>query len=234
MLNVIICDDEKELRADLKKIIDRSLGLWGIPYCLSEFSNGEALMSDYEGNQDQQILFLDIKMGRISGMDAAEYIRRIDPSAVIIFVSAYPDFVFQGYEVRALNYILKPYQEEKIVQVLQDALELLDANRDSCFFIEQRGKTLRIPFYKIQYFFSERHLVHAVTVNGTFSFYRKLGDLDGSLPDCFIRIHNRYIINLNYLDTLEKGSVRIGQETLPVSRSCKQALSIAFAKYMLR
>ncbi len=234
MLNVIICDDEKEFRIDLKRVIDRSLGLWGIPCCILEFSSGEALVAEYTGNQDQQILFLDIKMGSVSGLDAARHIRRLDPTAVIIFVTAYPDFVFQGYEVRALNYILKPYDEDRILQVLRDALDLLDMSRDSCFFIEQRGRTLRLSFERIQYFFSERHLLHAVTAEETFSFYGKLGDLTASLPDCFVRIHNRYLINLNHLDALEKSSVRVAQKSLPVSRSYKQSLSIAFARYLLR
>ncbi|NBI62255.1 DNA-binding response regulator [Clostridiales bacterium] len=234
MLNVMICDDEKELRIDLKRIIDRSLGLWGVSYSIFEFSSAEALISSYKGNQDQQILFLDIKLDGVSGMDAAEHIRRLDPSAVIIFVTAYSDFVFQGYDVRAFNYILKPYQEEKIVQVLRDALDLLNMSQETCLFIEQRGKTLRLPFARIQYIFSEKHLLHAVAAGETFSFYGKLGDLANTLPDCFVRIHNRYLVNLNHLDALEKNSVRVAQKTLPVSRSYKQALSIAFARYLLR
>lgn len=234
MLNVMICDDEKDLRIDLKRIIDRSLGLWGVSYRIFEFSSAEALLSSYTRHQDQQILFLDIKLDGISGMDAAEHIRRLDPLAVIIFVTAYSDFVFQGYDVRAFNYILKPYDEEKIAQVLREALDWLDMNRETCFFIEQRGKTLRIPFAQIQYIFSQGHQLHAVTADETFSFYGKLGEVAVNLPDCFVRIHNRYLINLNHLDALEKSNVQVAQKTLPVSRSYKQALSVALARYLLR
>nr|WP_243235671.1 LytTR family DNA-binding domain-containing protein [Zhenpiania hominis] len=91
----------------------------------------------------------------------------------------------------------------------------------------------RIPFDTIQYFFSRQHKVYIVTTEGTQSFYGKLGDLEGSLPSCFVRIHNRYFINLKYLDSLEKNCAIVGNTALPVSRSYKQSLSITYARYML-
>lgn len=66
-------------------------------------------------------------------------------AAEIIFVTSYPDFVFQGYEVQALNYILKPYQKEKIISVLHTALERLGRDSEKYYMVESRGQTLRLP-----------------------------------------------------------------------------------------
>ena len=233
MLNIIICDDEKALRRDLKQILETELGLMGISYRIVEYSSGEEVLSEYRQIHGQKILYLDIKLDNMNGMETARQIRQWDPSSVIIFVTVYPEFVFQGYEVRALDYILKPYEREKITASFHNALSMLDMTKESSFFLENRRGSLRISFDRIMYFFSECHRVHIVTTDGEKSFYGKLGELESSLPSCFVRIHNRYIINMKYLDSLEASHAVIGGEPLPVSRSYKQALSIAYARYML-
>lgn len=233
MLNIIICDDEKTLRRDLKQILETELGLMGISYRIREYSSGEEVLSEYRQIHGQKILYLDIKLDNVNGIETARQIRQWDPSAVIIFVTVYPEFVFQGYEVRALDYILKPYEREKITASFHNALSMLDMTKESSFFLENRRGSLRISFDRILYFFSERHRVNIVTSEGVRSFYGKLGELENSLPSCFIRIHNRYIINMKYLDSMESSHAVVGGETLPVSRSYKQAFSIAYARYML-
>lgn len=73
-----------------------------------------------------------------------------------------------------------------------------------------------------------------VTDNGTYDFYDKLNDLETKLSDAFVRIHNRYLIHLKYLSEIQGNQAIVDGESLPVSRSCKSALSIAFAKFMLQ
>ena len=108
MLEIAICDDEKKLRLDLRHVIEKELALDGVEFGLTEYESGEALLRGIrERNAD--IIFLDIEMGGMNGMEAARTLRKNGQPAVIIFVTSYPDFVFHGYEVRALNYILKPY-----------------------------------------------------------------------------------------------------------------------------
>lgn len=116
---------------------------------------------------------------------------------------------------------------------LKNALSGLEVTKESCFFLDHRRGSQRIPFDAIKYFFSKQHKVHIVTTEGTQSYYGKLGDLQGRLPFGFVRIHNRYFINLKYLDSLEKNRAVIGTVSLPVSRSYKQRLSIAYARYIL-
>lgn len=101
------------------------------------------------------------------------------------------------------------------------------------YVIEQQGKSIRVPLSSVKYFTSDKRIVHAVTSEKRYSFYEKLSELESQLPESFIRIHSRYLINLRYLAELKGNSVLVDGEPLPVSRSCKPELSIAFAKYML-
>ena len=232
MLQLSVCDDEKVFRSDLRKILGTELELCGIDYHISEFTSGEELIAGLE-KADCQILFLDIEMKGIDGVEAARRLRETKRQMEIIFVTSYADFVFQGYEVRALNYILKPYEPEKIAAVLRTALEALDIEAEKYYVIDQRGGSIRVPLSSVKYFSSDRRTVHAVTTEQEYTFYEKLSDLETELPDTFVRIHNRYLVHLKYLEAVRQNTAVVDGEELPVSRSCKSGLSIAFAKYML-
>ncbi len=233
MLRLAVCDDEKVFRSDLKKIIGTELELCGIDYDIEEFSNGEELIDGLK-RTDCQILFLDIEMDGMDGVTAARRLRGTKRQMEIIFVTSYADFVFQGYEVRALNYILKPYDPEKIAAVLHTALEALDIESEKYYVIDQKGGSARVPLSSVKYFTSDRRTVHAVTTDKEYTFYEKLSDLEAQLPRSFVRIHNRYLVHLKYLEAVRQNTAVVAGEELPVSRSCKPGLSIAFAKYMLQ
>lgn len=232
MLQLAVCDDERVFRSDLRKILGTELELCGIDYHISEFTSGEELIAGLE-KADCQILFLDIEMKGIDGVEAARRLRETKRQMEIVFVTSYADFVFQGYEVRALNYILKPYEPEKIAAVLHTAPEALDIEAEKYYVIDQRGGSIRVPLSSVKYFSSDRRTVHAVTTEQEYTFYEKLSDLETELPDTFVRIHNRYLVHLKYLDAVRQNTAVVDGEELPVSRSCKSGLSIAFAKYML-
>ena len=232
MLQLAVCDDERVFRSDLRKLLGTELELCGIDYHISEFTSGEELIAGLE-KADCQILFLDIEMKGIDGVEAARRLRETKRQMEIVFVTSYADFVFQGYEVRALNYILKPYELEKIAAVLHTALEALDIEAEKYYVIDQRGGSIRVPLSSVKYFSSERRTVHAVTTEREYTFYEKLSDLETELPDTFVRIHNRYLVHLKYLEAVRQNTAVVDGEELPVSRSCKSGLSIAFAKYML-
>ncbi len=233
MLELAVCDDEKVFRSDLRKILSRELELCGIRYLIREFASGEELIAGLE-QTDCQILFLDIEMKGLDGVTAARRLRQMKRQMEIIFVTSYADFVFQGYEVRALNYILKPYDPNKITAVLHTALEALDAEAEKYYVIEQKQGSIRLPLSSVKYFASDRRMIHAVTTDREYTFYEKLSELETELPESFVRIHNRYLVHLKYLQAIQQNTAVVDGEALPVSRSCKNSLSAAFAKYMLQ
>lgn len=232
MLQLAICDDEKIFRNDLRKLITLELELCGIEYRITEFSSGEDLITGFT-ETNYQIVFLDIEMPGTDGLSAARTLRKMNRQTEIIFVTSYADFVFQGYEVRALNYILKPYEPDKIVSILHAALDMLELSAEKYYVIEQKNGSIRLPLSSVKYFSSDRRTIHVATVDQVYTFYGKLNDLEAELPATFVRIHNRYLIHLKYLEGVQQNTADMGNETLPVSRSCKNSLSIAFAKYML-
>lgn len=231
-MEICICDDEKKMRNALRNAVETELQLNGVSCALKEFSSGEALLCSLE-TSEPDILFLDIEMKGLNGMETAHRLRERCRRTVIIFVTAYPDYVFQGYEVHAFHYILKPYREEKIREVLRLALEETERLEDRYFLIEQKSRSLKIPLKDIVYFRSDRKKVSAVTNDRTYEFYGKLADIESELPEYFIRIHNRYLVNLRHVTDLDASSCICGGEELPVSRPNRHSLAAAFARNML-
>ncbi len=233
MVHIGICDDEAPMRKALRVPLEQKLQLLGEEYRLSEYDSGEALINRPEA-ETLDILFLDIEMKRLNGMDTARSLRKRDAHTLLIFVTAYPDFVFQGYEVHAFHYILKPYDEHKIQNVLEQALTELGKSREQYFTLEQKSGLLRIPLKKILAFSSDkRKVVLSLTDGDTLNFYGKLDTVEGGLPDYFIRCHNRHLVNLNYVTAVEKDGCTCGTLHLPVSRAYRQSLEIAFARLLL-
>lgn len=234
MINIGICDDEAPMRKSLRSSLEQTLQLTGADYQIFEYDSGEALMRDQEA-QWLDILFLDIEMKNLNGMDTAKALRRQNSHTLLVFVTAYPDFVFQGYEVHAFHYILKPYEEQKIKNVLAQALAELGKNAEQSFILEQKSGTSKIPMKKIIAFSSNKRKVMISLENGDkLDFYGKLDTVAEDLPDYFVRCHNRHLVNLNFVTALEKNSCICKNHTFPVSRAYRNTLEIAFARLLLR
>lgn len=233
MVKIGICDDEPEMRKPLRQILEQVLQLQGVEYLISESESGEELTAGISC-LDIDILFLDIEMRSLDGIETAKLLRRKGMKGIIIFVTAYPDFVFQGYEVHAFHYILKPYRKEKIEEVLRQALHELDLSKERYFVIEQKARVIRIPLSQTIAFKSDRRKVEALLEEDFVAFYGRIDEVCRELPSCFIRIHNRYIVNLNYVTTLEKNRCILGSRSFPVSRAFRQELETAFARAMLK
>lgn len=234
MINIGICDDEASMRRLLRAPLEQKLQLLGADYRIFEYDCGETLLTRPE-TEWLDILFLDIEMKQLSGMETAKNLRKRDSHTLLIFVTAYPDFVFQGYEVHAFHYILKPYENQKIMKVLEQAIKELGQNREHYFTLEQKSGTTKIPAKKILAFSSDRRKIIISLEDGNkLEFYGKLDAVETDLPDYFIRCHNRHLVNLNYVTALEKNGCTLRSQSFPVSRAYRQSVEIAFARLLLQ
>lgn len=236
MLRIALCDDEENarnaLRIQLEKITDESEG--EIVY---EFSNGRTCVnwiSSHPGEVD--LLFLDVEMETENGMEAAKKIRAVNKSLLIVFVTGYADYVFDGYQVNALDYLIKPVSPDKLKEVFARAKKLLAPQTDSFFILKNMEGIYRLPCDDILYFSSDRRYIHLVTAVKTYTFYGKLNDIEAQVRKNFIRIHQRYLVNADKVTFLGSDYVALDTpagEKLPVSRSCKREASEKLAKTLL-
>lgn len=234
MLRIGICDDEKKAREALEFCLLALLHEKDNDLSIQEFSNGEEVLSfivKHPGELD--ILFLDIEMPGLNGMETAKRIRKKDLELILIFVTGYGDYVFQGYQVDALDYVMKPVKRDKLSRVLKRALGKLHLMENEVFLIQSKEGMFRIPKRQILYFYSDRRKVTAVTRGREYSYYGKLDEAENELGNGFVRIHQRYLVQAQAVDHVEDGQVVLGEARLPISRSYRQEAMLAFVKAML-
>lgn len=230
MLRIGICDDAAAARLALRSALERLL-----PGCLPyEFSSGDGLLSWLDKHPNtMDLVFLDIEMDGTSGMDTARTIRARDSRLLIVFVTGYPDYVFDGYTVRALDYLLKPIQIDKLACVLARAQEQLADDAPEIFTLRNTGGIFRVPKREILYFYSDRRLVHLITAHADYTFYDKLDHTAQLAGPDFVRIHQRYLVRIDAIDRIDANQVLIGSTRLPVSRANRAAVLEACARGLL-
>ena len=234
MLRIGICDDSADARIALRAALERALDRRKGEGTFFEFSSGEGLlrwMEKHAGELD--LVFLDIEMGELDGMETARRLRSADEGLQLVFVTGYTDYVFDGYSVGALGYLMKPPKPDQLDEVLDRGLEARLRDGDKAFLCRSGETMYRIPKKSILYFASDRRQVSCVAAARTYTFYGKLDEVERAVGEGFVRVHQRYLVRSAAVDRLEGSQVFIGEEALPVSRACRSAALAALARSAL-
>lgn len=231
MLQIGICDDMSDVRVKLHVLLDRLLDAQNIQCQIFEFSSGEGLLSWYaKHGAELDLVFLDIEMGGINGMETAKALRERDESLQLVFVTGYTDYVFDGYAVGALGYLLKPPKPAQLEDVLTRALAAIQRQEPELFFCRNGDSFYRIRKDAIVYFQSAGRQVTCVTNERDYLFYAKLDEVALQMGESFVRIHQRYLVRAGAVERIDITGVSANGKTLPVSRAYSQGALLALAK----
>lgn len=233
-MRIAICDDDKRLVVALSDAIHH----WAIQSAeeitLSTFKSAESFLLHWDNVSQFDLLFLDIRMGEMNGMELAEVIRRTDKDMFIVFVTADRDFVFQSYDVDALHYLVKPITHNDVEKSLVKARDRLKKVETDAFIVSSDGRLIRKNFDDIRYFESAAHYIHLYTGEDNLRFRMNFSDLVSELASRheFVRTHRSYLVNLKHITLVEDNNVTI-EDTIkiPVSRSYRSDTYKAFVDY---
>jgi len=195
------------------------------------FPSAEAFLFTYEEKSDFDILLLDIEMSGMNGVKLAEKIRTKDTRMQIVFITGYPDFIAQGYEVAALHYLMKPVLQEQMDRVLDRAVANLDREKPSVV-LHTEGNTFRITVTDIQYIEVFAHSLLVVTAEKSYEVRMSLTQMEQQLGEGFIRCHRSYLVGLHAISHLAKNDVVLDSgKRLPLSRREASRVHRAFVSY---
>ncbi len=195
---------------------------------LALYSSAEAFLFAYEADRRLSLLFLDVEMPGMDGVELAKRVREGNREVKIIFVTGYSDYILEGYDVAALHYLMKPVAKEKLFQVLDRACREI-AEDDRALYLRERDGITRIPLREIVYaeVFHNDVTIHAREI------HRKrmtLGDLEKELsPEAgFFRIGRSYLLNLAFVSRTARSEVTLTDGTrLPLPRGQYELLNRA-------
>lgn len=233
MLQIAICDDEKYYRVKIKELVETYLKRHGLSCTVSLFSSGEEFLAQSENLVRYHIVFMDINMSEMDGIRTAEQIRAFHSETYLVFVTAFINYVLEGYKVNAVRYIMKDALEASVEECMDAILQKMRISQVSFCFLE--GKK-RLYTDNLLYVESRRHKAIFYYLEDklrTYELYEKLDEIEKTLEEYgFFRIHKSYLVNMKHIRRINnyRAELDTGEE-LSVPRSKYQAVKEAFVAY---
>ena len=187
------------------------------------------------GSTTADIVFMDIEMPYMNGMEAAAEFRKNNRDSILIFETRATKYAVRGYSVDAIGYLVKPISERAFSDAFEKALRLhRDRTKRRTLVLKVKDGMKKISADRILYIEASSHQLEVVTETETFEIWGSLDKMREQLPDNFVACHRGYIVNLEYVDSVGKGGLRIvGKPGLmiPVSRQKRQDFIEALTRY---
>lgn len=201
-MKIALCDDSRidiEIITEFLKIYfsDKMLN------CLTEaYDSGDELLKAVKEGTLFDVVFLDIYMEPILGIDVARELRKNKYEGAIIFLTATDEYAVDSYDVMALGYLLKPHSYDKFCKVMD---RFLETYKEDTYQIKRRGGVISVPLSEIMYIESSNSkcILHRKDTE-VYTIYKKLDEIEAELNDpSFLRCHQSYIVNMSYVESAE-------------------------------
>lgn len=229
-MRIAICDDERTYIEKIKNDIN-SLKTHENEFEFSEFESGEAFISEFSKDK-YDLIILDIEMKDLNGLQTAEFLRQIDKNVILIFMTSYDKFVYQGYEVNAFRYILKNQPEPIYLKQLSDTIQEYYRNKK---YIKVVDNDIEKELLTVDILYIEVYLHQIVIHTFNKEYYQKgkLSDYEKMLEAClFVRSDKSVLINITNIDYIKKNQVFMKNgKILYVSRNHLEKVTKAFLKF---
>jgi DNA-binding LytR/AlgR family response regulator len=222
-INCIIIDDEPLARAGLKEYI-ADIDFFNL---IGEFDNALAA-TEILGSGQVHLLFLDIQMPKITGID---FFKTLTNPPAVIFTTAYPQYALEGFEVNALDYLVKPVSFDRFYKAALKAKELSGQKQNDKSGIQEAASTyffIKADTSLVKIMYADVLFVEAlqnVTIHTTakkYISYLTFKSVEEYLPvDAFIKVHKSFIIAANRVDSIDGNEIHIGRHRIPISRNLK-------------
>lgn len=224
MLKCIIIDDEPIARKGLKEYMEDT----GFLQLCGEFENPVKAM-DMLMTEAIDLIFLDIQMPKMTGL---ELIRSLPHPPMVIFTTAYPQYAVEGFELNAVDYLLKPFSFDRFWKAVIKARSLSDASakhgagqETDYFYVKSDNKLVKINYQDILFAEALQNYVAIHTTTRKYITYLTFHSIEEHLPAAkFLKTHKSYIVAMDKIESIEGSEIRIGTHHIPISRTEKESV----------
>lgn len=233
-IKALIIDDERYSREELLHLLE----VYDSIQVVGAEESATAGLAQIVG-MEPDVIFLDIEMPKMSGMELAKVIQKLKKPPLVVFATAYPNFAAEAFRYQAIDYLLKPFDEEQLagtVQRIERALQMTPAEPEATpkgkLAVEGEKEIVYLSPSEMVYISREENSTHIYTENQMYEIKLPLKELEQRLKDhAFVRIHKSFLVNLDYIQKLIpwfNGAYHLElmgrKETLPVSRNYVKTL----------
>lgn len=246
-MKIGIVDDEQEARARLREELERFASEYHREFEVCEFDSAAACLSARAGPCD--ILYLDIDMPQMTGMELAEKIRETDAEIILIFCTNLEQFALNGYSVSALGFMVKPVQWYSFRMYLDRALKILDRKAYRAEHAELRRiavkdgpvsrflDTADIKFVEVRQHYLLYHVAQGAAADQS-AVIKTRGSMQEAAdllsPYGFVRCSSSFLVNLSRITAVSRMEISVGSEVVPIGRTYKDSFTKEFSKFLAK
>lgn len=229
-MRIVIVEDEQEAKQRLQDCLDRYAKEYGTNFSVKWYANGFDFLEAW--HQDADIVFMDVDMPGMNGIETARRMREADENVVLIFVTNLAQYAIEGYSVDALDYVLKPVDYFAFKLKIKKALRSVATGQERIIPVQSEGQTYYLKSSQILYVEVEKHDLTYHTVNGDFTCVDSLKNAEEALQDLdFYRCNYCYLVNLRHVSSVGGTEIHVGKATLQISRNRRKAFMEKLSEY---
>lgn len=233
-VNIAVCDDDPQFLLDVLSQLASYQEQRQTELSCQSFENAVDLLASME-RERYDLLFLDVLMPGLSGIQAAREIRQKNEEIKIIFLTSSPEFAVDSYSVQAANYLLKPATEERLFPILDQLADLL-RKPEEALAVQTQGCVFRLPYRKIETIeVMAKTLYFHLTDGSVREAHGSLSDYEPALLSRpgFCKVHRSYLVNLSWVTEVRQGELLTASgKRFPVARSLYQQVRTAYTEFL--
>lgn len=229
---VFICDDNETDRKRTAELINTYGENNGVIFEIYMFSSGQELIDEVKAGHVPDMIFLDINMEKLDGIETAKQIRMSLKDVAIVLVTAYINYSLEGYKVRAVRFLVKDELEDTIPECLDTVITDIKRNAEEMEFAFVEGR-VSLKLKDLIYIETNAHVQFFHTKNKTYRIYKKLDDIERELsPYGFARVHKSFVVNLAYVTKISAYRLYLSTGVeIPVPRNRYNPVKNRYALY---
>ena len=231
VMHIAVCDDSMIERKIIMNALYEYASMHSVHFDITEYDSGMNLLYDVQDGQDYNLVFLDIIMGEISGIDVAHRIREANSKSSIVFLTASPDFAVSSYDVDAAGYLLTPLETARAFAILDKVMRSCETQK---YPIYKNSTITYVPIDQILYVESDnnRCILHQKG-EGCYTVYKKLDTIQAELPSThFLRCHKSFLVNMDYIKSADKEFTLVTGDVVAIRQRNLKEMREKYLEYL--
>lgn len=233
MIKIAICDDEPKFVGTIQTYLETIAADYHYEMDIQTYFSGETLIKDYQTGEKFDLIYLDIEMQKMDGIETAKWIRNNDYYVLIVYISSHEEYLRQLFEAEPFRFIQKPVNFDSFLSVFSQAQKRISQQQNNFYCFKFGKNIIKVLCRDILYFESAGRKVIVHTLHKEYAYYDKLNNIEEQLKDSrFIRIHKAYLVNIDNIEAFQYERVALTDGTiLNISEKNRPYIRNEFWKY---